>query len=117
MSCSSFKTIEILALAIAKCCIVDCCVAKVSKWLIMKITVLVEKPNAIMFADCASVRLTRSCSDYPSTELESRLLDREVGGSVAFIAIGSNIGNRACYIEKSIACLKDNGASSIILFS
>jgi dihydroneopterin aldolase/2-amino-4-hydroxy-6-hydroxymethyldihydropteridine diphosphokinase/dihydropteroate synthase len=57
-----------------------------------------------MFAECASVRVTRSDKDYPSTALESRLLTPD--SHVAYIAIGSNLGNRAAFIEKSIAILK-----------
>jgi dihydroneopterin aldolase/2-amino-4-hydroxy-6-hydroxymethyldihydropteridine diphosphokinase/dihydropteroate synthase len=69
--------------------------------------VIVDKPNAVMFAECASVRVTRSDKDYPSTALESRLLTSD--SHVAYIAIGSNIGNRASFIEKSIAMLKTRG--------
>jgi dihydroneopterin aldolase/2-amino-4-hydroxy-6-hydroxymethyldihydropteridine diphosphokinase/dihydropteroate synthase len=75
--------------------------------------VIVDKPNAVMFAECASVRVTRSDKDYPSTALESRLLTPD--SHVAYIAIGSNLGNRADFIEKSIAILKTRG--SLILGS
>lgn len=106
---SEFKTIELLALTIAKCCIVDCCVSKVCVSLdnYLQATVIVDKPNAVMFAECASVMVTRSEKDYPSTALESRLLTPE--SHVAYIAIGSNIGNRASFIESSIAMLNSHG--------
>lgn len=53
---SSFKTVEALADAVARTCICDCGVPAV--------TVTVDKPSALLFADAASVEITRSREDF-----------------------------------------------------
>ncbi|KAJ2721889.1 trifunctional dihydropteroate synthetase [Coemansia sp. Benny D115] len=54
---SSYRTIEALTTAIARTAIKQCKVPK--------ITVRAEKPNALVFAACSAVEITRSADDYP----------------------------------------------------
>lgn len=64
-----------------------------------------------MFAECASVRVTRSEADYPSTALQSSVLGKSLDSHVAYIALGSNMGNRAENIEKSIRMMQESGVT------
>ncbi|KAI3655140.1 hypothetical protein MP228_000520 [Amoeboaphelidium protococcarum] len=103
---SSFKTVEALATAVAKLCILQCGVDE--------IFVRIEKPSAILFADAAVIEIQRQRSDFTPQ------LSRDVNGntlSTVFIALGSNIGDRAGNIHKALSLLTANGDVKLITTS
>lgn len=53
---SEFKTLEAFVTHVARLCVVDNGVPKV--------TVRAEKPSALVFADCSGVEITRSARDF-----------------------------------------------------
>ncbi|KAI7830919.1 Dihydropteroate synthase-like protein [Kickxella alabastrina] len=124
---SSYRTVEALATAIARTAIKQCKVPK--------ITVRVEKPNALVFAACSAVEITRSVDDFP-TAPDSRntpigsptpvraatpaIDSPSIGGfdaataastqaspvlHSAFIALGTNVGDRLANLHKALAYL------------
>ncbi|KAJ1892207.1 trifunctional dihydropteroate synthetase, partial [Kickxella alabastrina] len=124
---SSYRTVEALATAIARTAIKQCKVPK--------ITVRVEKPNALVFAACSAVEITRSVDDFPTvpdarnTPIGSPTPVRaatpaadspSIGGfdaataastqaspvlHSAFIALGTNVGDRLANLHKALAYL------------
>ncbi|KAJ3226308.1 trifunctional dihydropteroate synthetase [Clydaea vesicula] len=92
---SKFKTLEALALAIAKTCVVDC--------LVPKITVQIYKPNANTFADSTSVEVTRTFDDFNFIKNAQHLYEDVDLNHTAFIALGTNEGNRSKNLELAIS--------------
>ncbi|KAJ2043453.1 trifunctional dihydropteroate synthetase [Coemansia sp. RSA 2337] len=104
---SSYRTVEALATAIARTATKQCKVPK--------ITVRVEKPSALVFAACSAVEITRVLGDYaamssaavsvaptparaasPVAAASSDDADKAAksGTHSAYIALGTNLGNR-----------------------
>ncbi|KAJ1821776.1 trifunctional dihydropteroate synthetase [Coemansia sp. RSA 2675] len=104
---SSYRTVEALATAIARTATKQCKVPK--------ITVRVEKPSALVFASCSAVEITRVLGDYaamssaaasvaptppraasPMVATTSDANDKAAksGMHSAYIALGTNLGNR-----------------------
>ncbi|KAJ2583944.1 trifunctional dihydropteroate synthetase [Coemansia sp. RSA 1836] len=104
---SSYRTVEALATAIARTATKQCKVPK--------ITVRVEKPSALVFAACSAVEITRVLGDYamlPSAAASvaptppravspvapaagySAEKAAKSGMHSAYIALGTNLGNR-----------------------
>ncbi|KAJ2494869.1 trifunctional dihydropteroate synthetase, partial [Coemansia sp. RSA 2052] len=104
---SSYRTVEALATAIARTATKQCKVPK--------ITVRVEKPSALVFAACSAVEITRVLGDYamlPSAAAsvaptppravspvapaagDSAEKAAKSGMHSAYIALGTNLGNR-----------------------
>ncbi|KAJ2413143.1 trifunctional dihydropteroate synthetase [Coemansia sp. RSA 2530] len=104
---SSYRTVEALATAIARTATKQCKVPK--------ITVRVEKPSALVFASCSAVEITRVLGDYaamssaaasvaptppraasPMAATTSDANDKAAksGMHSAYIALGTNLGNR-----------------------
>ncbi|KAJ2373667.1 trifunctional dihydropteroate synthetase, partial [Coemansia sp. RSA 2607] len=124
---SSYRTVEALATAIARIAIKQCKVAK--------ITVRVEKPNALVFAEYSAVEITRSASDFAhlpesmSGSLAPSGATTPVPGSpsigrrnvaalpvkdtlssssathAAYISLGTNIGNRLANLHRALDLL------------
>lgn len=88
LEASQYKTVEALATSIARICVEQCHVAKV--------TVRVEKPSALLFAHSAGVEITRDRASFTDRKTESSKSDH-----IAYIALGSNLGDRAQNILKS----------------
>lgn len=97
---SSFKTVEALVMGIANLLLIDCFVPKV--------TVKVEKPSALLFASSAGVEVTRTKADLmletgvSNTKVTTRLPKYR---ETAYIAIGSNMGNRMQNIVNALSRL------------
>ncbi|KAJ3033213.1 trifunctional dihydropteroate synthetase [Rhizophlyctis rosea] len=128
---SNYKTVEAFALSIAKLMICSCHVPKV--------TVRVEKPSALVFAQGAGVEITRSRSDFGLEEAKeasaappatSTGLNKSVAPTtappsdhhistqsalphIAFLAFGSNLGDRAHNIEEALTRLGKAGTVRI----
>ncbi|KAJ2825861.1 trifunctional dihydropteroate synthetase [Coemansia furcata] len=104
---SSYRTVEALATAIARTATKQCKVPK--------ITVRVEKPSALVFAACSAVEITRVLGDYAAMSSAAASVaptphraespvaatvgdenDRAAssGPHSAYIALGTNLGNR-----------------------
>ncbi|KAJ3049583.1 trifunctional dihydropteroate synthetase, partial [Rhizophlyctis rosea] len=125
---SNYKTVEAFALSVARLMIVTCHVPKV--------TVRVEKPSALVFAQGAGVEITRDRSDFglgerdekvqapPATSHDAKdpvaattaaaASEQKDASSapvshVAFLAFGSNLGDRARNIEEGLARLTSAG--------
>ena len=100
---SSYKTVEALATAIARICTVDCGVGMVR--------VSVRKPSALVFAEAACVEMTRTADDFvkSATNMGETGQANVSGEHVAYVALGSNIGNRGKNISEAVKLLC-NGA-------
>ncbi|RPA75935.1 Dihydropteroate synthase [Ascobolus immersus RN42] len=99
---SDYKTVEAFVTAIAKVACVDCGVEKV--------TVRAEKPSALTFAKAPGVEITRHKSFFEQDKVDVDEEGRQAKGKhTAYIALGSNVGNRAQTIEKSLRMLDEAG--------
>ncbi|WFD44789.1 trifunctional dihydropteroate synthetase [Malassezia psittaci] len=99
---SAYQTVESLATAIARLALVDHGLEKV--------TVRVEKPSAIMYAECASVEVVRERAfflqeDSSSQKLEHVQSANDPQWTSAVIAFGSNLGDRLAHIETALELL------------
>ncbi|KTW29614.1 folic acid synthesis protein fol1 [Pneumocystis jirovecii RU7] len=96
---SSFKTIEALALSIARIL----CISHN----IEKIKVNVEKPSALAFARSAGVEIVRSRSCFFSDDyINSK---GPVDNDAIYIALGSNLGNKVKFISDAIEKMSIRG--------
>src|SRR5690606_685432 len=99
---SDYKTVEAFVTAIAKVVCVDCGVEKV--------TVRAEKPSALTFAKAPGVEITRHKSFFQQDAVDVDEEGRQSEGKhVAYVALGSNVGNRAQTIEKALQMLDGSG--------
>ncbi|KAI9208723.1 Dihydropteroate synthase-like protein [Polychytrium aggregatum] len=102
---SKFKTVEALVLSIAKICVETCHIPKV--------TVRVEKPSALVFASGAGIQITRDRSSFQPTASEQ--IQRGSGHvHTAFLAIGTNIGDRVANIESALAMLESESSVTVL---
>ncbi|KAJ2880033.1 trifunctional dihydropteroate synthetase, partial [Coemansia asiatica] len=81
---STYRTVEALATAIARTTIKQCRVAKV--------TVRVMKPNALVFAACSAVEITRCAADF-GVSLDSRAGSRMASGSASPASKSPNLSS------------------------
>ncbi|KAG5518848.1 hypothetical protein PMAC_002379 [Pneumocystis sp. 'macacae'] len=96
---SSFKTIEALALSIAR---ISCILHNIEK-----IKVNVEKPSALAFARSAGVEIVRSRSCFFSDEyINSK---GSIDNDAIYIALGSNLGNKVKFISDAIEKMSIKG--------
>ena len=104
---STYKTVEALVTSVA---LVAC-----RKCGIEKVTVSVEKPSALTFADCAGVEITRHRSFFDQFNEEVRedggadTKDSGTGVHRAFIAVGSNVGDRFNMIRGALKEMDKRG--------
>ncbi|PWW76807.1 Dihydropteroate synthase [Tuber magnatum] len=94
---SDYKTVEAFVTAIAKEACIGCGISK--------ITVRVEKPSALTFAEGPGVEITRERSFFA---LEEAAMGVE-GKHDVFIALGSNIGDRFKAIKDAVAEVEERG--------
>ncbi|WFD00729.1 trifunctional dihydropteroate synthetase [Malassezia yamatoensis] len=98
---SAYQTVESLATAIARLALVDHGLEKV--------TVRVEKPSAIMYAECASVEVVRERAFFLQDTTNETVKDvqstSDVRWTSAVIAFGSNLGDRLAHIETALELL------------
>lgn len=103
---SEYKTIEALVTSIARVACISCNIDKIS--------VAVEKPSALTFASCAGVEITRQklfFNGYALTEGDP-LLERDglkPAAHTAFIALGSNVGDRFQMVSEALRMLDKRG--------
>ncbi|KAJ3112370.1 trifunctional dihydropteroate synthetase [Phlyctochytrium bullatum] len=99
---SNFKTVEALVTTIAKLLIIDCHAPKVS--------VKVRKPSALVFADSAGILIERDRSFF-TQEINAKQQDSKERADLspsihtAYIAIGSNLGDRLANLQNAIEAL------------
>jgi dihydroneopterin aldolase/2-amino-4-hydroxy-6-hydroxymethyldihydropteridine diphosphokinase/dihydropteroate synthase len=93
---SDYKTIEAFVTALAREICITCGIPKV--------TVRAEKPSALAFAKAAGVEITREKSFF---EIEGAT--PKDGTHSAFIALGSNLGDRYKNINNAVAKLEERG--------
>ncbi|KAI0228680.1 trifunctional dihydropteroate synthetase [Massospora cicadina] len=104
---SEFQTAEALATSIARMVILTCGHPKV--------TVRVEKPSAIGFAEGAAVEISRDFSSFGSEMVSETdfALAAQVSpagdGKIALIALGANLGNRCDNISNALRALSKIG--------
>lgn len=94
---SDYKTVEAFVTAIAREACVNCGISK--------ITVKAEKPNALTFAECPGVEITRERAFFNLEEFSSM----GEGKHDAFLALGSNIGDRYKAVKDSLEELEKRG--------
>ena len=90
---SSFKTVEALVYNICNVLIHQCHIPQV--------TVRVEKPSAITFAQGAGVEMTRSAETIPRLPVSDL--------STTYLAIGSNMGDRLGFLNQALSQLQSVG--------
>ncbi|KAI5795485.1 Dihydropteroate synthase-like protein [Peziza echinospora] len=101
---STYKTVEALVTAVARVACTTCGIEKV--------TVAVEKPSALTFADCAGLEVTRHRAFFEQSETTSPELAAGGEGNVlhrAFVAVGSNVGDRFQMIKEALKELDRRG--------
>ncbi|KAL7752988.1 trifunctional dihydropteroate synthetase [Sorochytrium milnesiophthora] len=112
---SSFKTVEALCHHVARLCIERCNVSKV--------TVRIEKPSALVFAKTAGVEVTRDrewlrqLKAKQNEYLRRRTISVASTGEhmhTAYIAMGSNLGDRAGHIHAALFAMTQDGQSRIV---
>ncbi|CAO3698949.1 unnamed protein product [Rhizopus stolonifer] len=117
---SGYKTIEALAVTVARLALEKCHVNK--------ITVRVEKPSAILFADCSGLEVTRDriwlkevleaerkqgvTFVHHTNRLQYRKEVPVEYNQTAYIALGSNMGDRVNNIQEALQRLE---TKSIVL--
>ncbi|KAJ2692859.1 trifunctional dihydropteroate synthetase, partial [Coemansia sp. RSA 1285] len=110
---SSYRTVEALVTSIARTAVKVCKVPK--------ITVRVEKPSAITFAACTGAEITRTADDFAAANESLRapagsLVSADGSCSTApdsarhsaYIALGTNIGDRLGNLHKAVFNLRKN---------
>lgn len=119
---SGYKTIEAFGVTVARLALEKCHVNKIS--------VRVEKPSAILFADCSGIEVTRDrvwlqqVIDAEEKAGEKFIhytgklnFSKEVPADytqTAYIAFGSNVGNRVDNINQALTLLESE-CSSVVL--
>ncbi|KAJ3330762.1 trifunctional dihydropteroate synthetase, partial [Kappamyces sp. JEL0680] len=95
---SDYKTIEAMAIDVCDLILLQCQVSKV--------TCKIEKPSALMFATASGVQITRSraLSDI-SLQSQSPVSPQ----AVAYLAVGTNLGERVQNINRALQLLKERG--------
>ncbi|KAG5439105.1 hypothetical protein PCANB_001404 [Pneumocystis canis] len=96
---SSFKTVEALALSIAR---ISCILYNIEK-----IKVNVEKPSALAFARSAGVEIIRSRACFFSDNYTG--IEEFIDNDAIYIALGSNLGNKAKFIFDAIEKMSMRG--------
>jgi dihydroneopterin aldolase/2-amino-4-hydroxy-6-hydroxymethyldihydropteridine diphosphokinase/dihydropteroate synthase/2-amino-4-hydroxy-6-hydroxymethyldihydropteridine diphosphokinase/dihydropteroate synthase len=97
---SKYETLEMMVNDVCNIILFDCNVDKVN--------VLIKKPSAVTFAKSAGVAITRTRKMLPSVQ---QIPDLQA--VVAFIAFGSNKGNRVRNISKALELL-EKGKISVL---
>ncbi|RKP05818.1 Dihydropteroate synthase-like protein [Thamnocephalis sphaerospora] len=100
---SAYKTVEALASVIARICVERCHVPR--------ITVLAEKPSALLFARAAAVQITRDRDAYddlaavPLTAASAEAALQSHRTNLVYIALGSNMGDRVRALQQSLKAM------------
>ncbi|WFD04668.1 trifunctional dihydropteroate synthetase [Malassezia obtusa] len=94
---SSYQTVESLATDIARLAIVEHGVEELA--------VRVEKPSAIMYAECASVEVVRDRAFFGVPADAPPAQTGADGWRAAALALGSNLGDRLAHLEAALARL------------
>ncbi|ORX86393.1 Dihydropteroate synthase [Basidiobolus meristosporus CBS 931.73] len=104
---SDYKTVEALSTSVAKVALERCHVPR--------ITVKVEKPSALIYAQGAGVEVTRDQSDFPaeiSTDAHSEdtlsTLYPTKEEHVSILAVGTNLGDRVANIKSALKALHEH---------
>ncbi|KAI8894183.1 Dihydropteroate synthase-like protein [Globomyces pollinis-pini] len=92
---SSYETIEKMAMDLSTLLFKECQMDK--------LTLKIEKPSALIFAECSGVEITRSRDVPKSIKDDSKV--------VAYLSFGTNLGNRLGNIMAALDKLKQIGVS------
>ncbi|OLY80509.1 Folic acid synthesis protein fol1 [Smittium mucronatum] len=113
---TGYLTIEALATAIARVCIIDFGLEKVS--------ILIKKPCVLMFASCSAVKITRTRAQLlkelnfsysPDSNISSLPTSKSDNlKHVAYIAVGTNLGDRLDNIHKSIRMINQSSSCKVV---
>ncbi|CAM0137239.1 trifunctional dihydropteroate synthetase [Umbelopsis sp. WA50703] len=118
---SGYKTVEAFVAAVARICLEKCQVSK--------ITVRVEKPSALVFAETAGVEITRDQAWLKQIQDDERKAGKTFAHFMqqsryadipsdythtAFIALGSNVGTPIQNIEKALVLVETKCSSTIV---
>ncbi|KAI9341896.1 Dihydropteroate synthase-like protein [Obelidium mucronatum] len=109
---TTFKTLEALVESVASILLNDCAAPKV--W------IRISKPSAVAFADTASVEITRE-RDGGDESARKRVKTGGGGGEedvvehIAYLGLGSNLGNRAKNIAFGLDSLCKNNTTTKLL--
>ncbi|PVV03144.1 hypothetical protein BB560_002395 [Smittium megazygosporum] len=114
---TSYLTVEALALAISRVAILECDIEKIS--------VLIKKPAALMFAKYSAVRITKTREQlYKELELTHEFESRPApnkktspdsqSAHIAYISAGSNLGDRLKNINSSIKMINSVNGCKVV---
>ncbi|ORY05968.1 Dihydropteroate synthase [Basidiobolus meristosporus CBS 931.73] len=110
---SDYKTVEALSASVAKVALERCHVPR--------ITVKVEKPSALIYAQGAGVEVTRDQSDFPvevSTDAHSEdtlnTLYPTKDEHVSILAVGTNLGDRVANIKAALKALHEHPECRVV---
>ena len=94
---------------------IDVCDLVLKRGRVSKVTVYLEKPSAIRFAQSSGVRITRMHPSYNKLIEPPHVADNNAALSVnprnvvAYIGIGTNLGDRVKKIHQAIRLLQAKG--------
>lgn len=83
---------------------------------VLRITVGLSKPSALMFADSPEIIITRTPSDFalPSTSATTGVDEYSPENAVAAIAFGSNVGDRFVNVERALRSLEAHSEVKVL---
>lgn len=96
---SQYLTIEALVASVAETCLEHLDIARVR--------VRVEKPSALAFASAAAVEIVRAKED--GGYAAPAIIEAEKGSHVAFLGLGSNLGDRLNLLQRALHMLSSRG--------
>jgi dihydroneopterin aldolase/2-amino-4-hydroxy-6-hydroxymethyldihydropteridine diphosphokinase/dihydropteroate synthase len=97
---SSYKTLEKMA--------IDLCDLILQRGRTSKVTVYIEKPSALRLADSSGVQITRADRLY-DVQQSTHLRKKDIGKFVAYIGLGTNLGDRLLQIHQALSLLQNKG--------
>ncbi|KAK9680071.1 trifunctional dihydropteroate synthetase, partial [Basidiobolus ranarum] len=110
---STYRTVEALSTSVAKIALEKCHVPK--------ITVKIEKPSALIYAQGAGVEVTREQSDFPgkiNTNIDSEECLSKVYPArdehVSILAIGTNLGDRVANIKSALKTFNEHPSCRVV---
>ncbi|ORY30471.1 Dihydropteroate synthase [Rhizoclosmatium globosum] len=104
---TTFRTLEALVESVANILLQDCDAPKV--W------IKISKPSAVTFADTAGVEITRERGREPAQKRQRLISGDEKTEHTVYLALGSNLGDRAKNISYGLDSLCKNSSTTRLL--